>query len=218
MIQAAGRLRLLELRRERGAARAGRELLDRKREAILRTMIERVPRRDQLRRMAVRDLAAARRAMADAQCELGRTAVAAAALAQPEIAPLAVRETTIVGVALPRVEAAITPFRPRYGSASGSDRLDAAGAAFTALVPGLLAFTSEEMAVRRLRAALARTVRRLNALDTLVLPELSRQIHIMAAALEEEERDEAVRRRQWLSLAECASTAGPGPRAPARRG
>ena len=41
-------------------------------------------------------------------------------------------------------------------------------------------------------------MRRVNALDMLVLPELSRQIHAVAGALEEEERDEAVRRNQWL--------------------
>ena len=198
MIQAAGRLRLLELRRDLGAARGGRDLLDRKREAILRTLVERLPRLDGLRRAAARALASARGAMTDAQCELGRSAVDAAALAQPPVASIAVRETVIVGVALPQIAGAIAPFRPRYGSASGSARLDAAGAAFTTLVPDLLAFASEDVAVRRLRQALARIVRRLNALDTLVLPDLSHQVHAMAAALEEEERDEAVRRKQWL--------------------
>jgi V/A-type H+-transporting ATPase subunit D len=197
VIHAAGRLRLLELRRDLGAAHLGRDLLDRKREAILRTLVERLPRVDELRRAVARDLASARHALADAQCELGRSAVDAAALAQPPVASITVRETTIVGVALPRIAGAFAPFRPRYGSASGSERLDAAGAAFTTLVPGLLAFASEEVAVRRLRAALARIVRRLNALDTLVLPDLSEQVHAMAAALEEEERDEAVRRKQW---------------------
>ncbi|MFI5177990.1 MAG: V-type ATP synthase subunit D [Vicinamibacterales bacterium] len=201
MIEAAGRSRLLELRRDLAAARAGRALLDRKREAILRALTERLPRRDALRRAAASGLADARTALDEAQMQGGRLSVDAAALAQPRIITIEARETTIVGVPLPEIAAAIGPFRPRYGPASGSDRLDRAGAAFAGALPGILALAAEEAAVGRLRAALTRTVRRLNALDTLVLPELVRETHRVAAALEEEERDEAVRRKLWLAAA-----------------
>jgi vacuolar-type H+-ATPase subunit D/Vma8 len=54
---------------------------------------------------------------------------------------------------------------------------------------------SEEAAVQRLRAALARTARRQNALDQIVLPELGVLVRSVTAALEEEERDEATRRK-----------------------
>ena len=43
MIAAAGRSRLLQLRRELATARDSRALLDRKREAILRTIGDRLP-------------------------------------------------------------------------------------------------------------------------------------------------------------------------------
>ncbi len=198
MIEAAGRSRLLSLRRDLASARAGRDLLDRKREAILRAVTERLPRVTELGRTVSRELAAARAVLGEAQVDLGRTAVDAAALAQPPIVSIEVRETMVVGVRLPQIGMTAAPFRPRYGPMSGSPRLDQAGAAFTAILPSLLALASEEASVRRLRAALARTVRRVNALDVLVLPELSDQIHTVAAALEEEDRDEAVRRRQWL--------------------
>jgi V/A-type H+-transporting ATPase subunit D len=203
MIESSGRSRLLGLRRELDAARAGRELLDRKREVILRTVSERTPRAQGLRHTVATALAAARADLANAQIESGRTAVDAAALAQPRIVSVEATEMSVVGIMLPQIHAAVAPFRPRYGPVGTSGTLDRAGAAFTAILPSLLALASAEAAIRRLRRALTRTVRRLNALDMMVLPELSREIHVVAAALEEEERDEAVRRNRWCAAERC---------------
>ena len=198
MIEAAGRSRLLELRREFMTAREGRDLLDRKREAILRAINDRLPHLEAMRVAAVTRLTAARAALGDAQVELGRSAIDAAAFAQAPLLGIAARETSVVGVLLPQVDARSSPsFLPRYGPASGSTALDRAGEAFAAAIPDLLAYASTEASVGRLRRALQRTVRRLNALDRIVLPELEHKIQIVASALEEEERDEAVRRERW---------------------
>ncbi len=199
MKQPAVRSQLLRLREGLRAATDGRELLDRKREAILRALVDRVPRCEASRREAVDRLAAARAALRDAQLELGRAAVDAAALAQPTTAPVEVTEMSVVGVRVPQARVAVERFDAAYGPASGSDRLDAAGEAFVRALGPLAALAAEETAVRRLRAALARTARRLNALDKQLIPEIQRDIRTLASALEEEERDDAVRRRLWAT-------------------
>lgn len=201
----AVRSRLLQLRRDLKAARSGRDLLDRKREAIVKALVEHEPRRDELQRVAAKALDLARTALHEAQTELGRMAIDAAALAQPPLGAIQVHETSIVGVKVPRIEGEFPPYRAHYGPATASVSLDRAGEAFAATLPGLLALASEETAVRRLRAALARTARRVNAIDQVVLPDISRQIHAVAAALDEEERDEAVRRRCWLRINKASS-------------
>lgn len=198
MRRPAVRSQLLRLREDLGAAHDGRELLDRKREAIVRALAERVPRRDALARAAAAQLADARAALGRAELAIGRAAVDAAAMAQPPLPPLEVQELAIVGVRVPRVRIVNTAFRPYYGPASGSPRLDEAGAAFTAVLGPLADFAAEDVAVRALQAALARTSRRLNALDKELIPDLEHQVRTLTAALEEEERDEAVRRRMWL--------------------
>lgn len=195
----AVRSHLLQLRRDLEAARSGRDLLDRKREAILRSLAEHVPRRDKHDRAATHALGLARAALQEAQIELGRTAVHAATLAQPPAAAIGVFESSIVGVKVPWIVAPLTRYRPHYGPAGGSTSLDRAGAAFAHALPLLLALASENTAVKRLRAALARTARRLNTLDQVVVPDISRQIQMVAAALEEDERDDAVRRKRWLA-------------------
>lgn len=75
MIESAGRSRLLELRREHATARDGRDLLDRKREAILPAVSARLPRLQALRHSVAVALAGARARLAEAQLALGRTAI-----------------------------------------------------------------------------------------------------------------------------------------------
>ena len=86
-----------------------------------------------------------------------------------------------------------------YGAGATSAGLDAAGAAFSALLPTLVRLAEEEEAVRNLQAGLLKTVRRLKALERVVIPRLEREVREVAAALEEEERDESVRRKAWLA-------------------
>jgi V/A-type H+-transporting ATPase subunit D len=131
-----------------------------------------------------------------AQDEHGRAAVAAAAIAQPLLDGWCSRgNATMAGVRVPTLSLPHRPFVPHYGPASGSPALDRAGAAFVDAVETLVGLAAEDAVVRRLRAALARTARRLNALDHLVLPRIARDIRAIASALEEDERDEATRRR-----------------------
>jgi V/A-type H+-transporting ATPase subunit D len=191
----AVRSRLLQLRRDLSAAHDGRTLLDQKREAIVRALSERLPRRAARTGEARQALAVARQALAGAQVELGRGAVDGAALAQPPLAGCGRGLTTIASVRVPRIALPPVAFTPIYGPVSGSARLDDAGAAFAAAVASLAALANEDAAVRRLRAALARVARRLNALDHIVLPQIAADIHAIAATLEEDERDETARRR-----------------------
>lgn len=199
MNQPAVRSRLLQLKRDLEAARNGRDLLERKRETIVRALGEWVPRRDDRVKVAARELAFARSRLRDTQIQVGRSVIDGAALAQPSYGAIPIHDASIVGVKIPRVDVASTPYRPVYGPAGAAASLDRAGAAFAAVLPRLLILASEETAVKRLRAALARTARRLNTIEQRVLPELTRQIRDVAAALEEEERDEAVRRKCWLT-------------------
>ena len=51
-----------------------------------------------------------------------------------------------------------------------------------------------------MRRATLRTLRRVNALDNAVLPQIRRELREIAAALEEDEREESSRRKVWLQL------------------
>lgn len=196
---AAVRSRLLMLRRQLTAATTGHDLLERKLEVLLRETLRRAARRDRQRARAATRLAVARQRLADACTDAGRRALGAAALAQPETASLERRDRRLVGVTVPSLRGRFERFTPCYGPASTTASMDAAGAAFADTLPVLVRLAEQEMATAALTRALARTVRRLNALEKIVIPTLRREIYTVTDALEEEERDESVRRRHHMT-------------------
>lgn len=192
------RSRLLTLQQERQAARLGRALLDSKREAILQELLKRARRRKELHARVAQALDEARRALREARIEMGSAGIDAAVLAQPIGAAVDVRYGSLVGVPMPRLRPRLQTFSPHFGPAATTSSLDTAGTRFSALLPALLALAEEEEAVRNLKVGLFKTVRRLKALERVVIPRLERDVRDVAVALEEDERDESIRRKRWL--------------------
>ena len=196
----AVRSRLLELRREREAARRGREVLEQKLELLRRELQRRKVLRGEKRGQLQRALGLARHALQESRIELGRSAIESAALAQPSAPEIAWLASTIVGVTVPRMEVPVREFRARYGPGGTAASLDDAASRFTALLPQVLALASDEAAVNALHRGLQKTARRLNALEKSILPRLDREMRDLAGALEEEEREEASRRKIWMEM------------------
>lgn len=200
MKSGAARSQLHELRRELQSARLGRDLLDDKREAILRALLERTPQRDRARAAAAAVGADARRTLLQARLENGRTTVAAAILAQPAVAAVSWLPGSVVGVQTPRLLGEIPAFEPRYGAARVTAKLDRAGEDFSTLITALVTFAEADEAVRNLQSGLMRTIRRLRALEQVVIPAIERGMRTVAVALEEDERDDTVRYRQAVAV------------------
>jgi H(+)-transporting ATP synthase subunit D len=195
MIGGATRWRLLELQRRRLAIDAGIELLERKREALLRAIAQRERAAATMRQTVAKSLTLARSALDGASAEIGTSACRAASLAQPLGPPVTVSRDAIVGVRVPRISGQFPSFAPQYGTGGTSARLDEAGRQYAALMPLLLRLAEDEQARACLRHGLRRTARILNALKAVLLPAVDADIHAVASGLEEEEREEAVRWR-----------------------
>lgn len=195
MIGSNTRSRLFELRRDRTAARHSAELLDRKREVLLREIARRGRLRNELRAVVAAAYAEARLRLGIARVELGMNGIEAAALAQPSRQPIDRRDISVMGVRIPQLSANVAPYRAFYGAAATTESLDEAGAAFTALIPQLVALAQEEIAVARLVVAMRKTTKLVNALQKIVLPRIEANIRAIVDGIEEDERDEGVRRR-----------------------
>jgi V/A-type H+-transporting ATPase subunit D len=195
MKTAATRWRLLELQRHRRAIETGIDLLDRKREGLLRALAQRTRRAVESRSRLAAGLGPARAALDEAAVRIGDAAARAAAIAQPRFTTVSLHEEAIVGVRVARLTAAFPPFAVHYGPGGTCASLDEAGRLFTALLPDLLTLAEQERAARTLARGLRRTTRTLNALRAVLLPAVDADIRAVASALEEEEREEAVRWR-----------------------
>jgi H(+)-transporting ATP synthase subunit D len=201
MIGAATRSRLFELRRDRGAAQRSAELLDRKREVLLREIARRERLRQSLRGGVAAGYAEAHRRLRIARVELGMRGVEEASLAQPVREAIEHRETSVMGVRIAQLTASVQPYRAFYGAAATAESLDECGAAFAELIPQVVALAQEEIAVARLSAAMRKTTKLLNALQKVVLPRIEREIRAIVDGIEEDERDDAVRRRVGMTHA-----------------
>lgn len=194
------RSRLQELRQWKEAAQRGRDVLEQKLELLRREWDRRRALREEAARVAETKLRVAREALRRARIELGRSAVDAVALAQPAAPPIEWKWERLAGVRLPSLTAPSRRFHASYGTGGSSASLDAAGAAFEEAYAALVALASHEAACSALRRATLRTLRRVNALDHAVLPQIRRELRDIADALEEDEREESSRRKVWLQL------------------
>jgi V/A-type H+-transporting ATPase subunit D len=194
--RAATRSRWLEVTRSRVSARRGRDLLDEKREVLVREVLGARRRRD----AALEDASGRRREaaarLAEAEVEIGVDAVESAALAQGPAGGVSVSRRAVLGVALPSLTDEIGPLRIFYSPGGTSASLDAAAAAHHALAKSLVRLAQEDLTLAQLQRALARTVRRLHALEQVVLPDMDLEIAAIESSLEEESRDEAFRVRR----------------------
>ncbi|HET9752898.1 MAG TPA: V-type ATP synthase subunit D [Myxococcales bacterium] len=196
----AVRSRLPELRRARDAAERGRDVLEQKLELLRREWARRRELRERASMVAESRLLEAVKAAREARIEVGRGAMTAAALAQPKAPEIEWSWTRITGVRVPALRASARPFRALYGTGGTAASLDTAAEAAGAALTALVALAAEDAAAKALRRATLKTLRRVNALDHAVLPQIRRDLREIAAALEEDERDESIRRNAWLAM------------------
>ena len=195
------RWRLLELQRQRRAIQAGVDLLDRKREGLLRALLQRREAARKIRRELVGPYSRARLTLDRALVLIGEAAGRAATIAQSRYDALRTHEDSVVGVRLLRFATAPTPLVLQYGPGGTTAELDEAARLFAALLPALARLAQEEFAEATLRNGLRRTTRTLNALKNVLLPAVEGDLRAVASALDEDEREEALRCRYRIPAA-----------------
>jgi H(+)-transporting ATP synthase subunit D len=204
---AATRARWLELTREKRAARDAADLLDQKREILLREMHRRHEAENAVRLRWNEAIERARLALQDARVVLGDAGVEAASLAVRDAPSVAVVARSLMGIALPDLQGRFPDPRPPWAPGGTCESLDRARALILEALSIAVDYARERLAVSNLERGLARTNRRWNALDSVILPGLDRELAGIAGALAEEERDDDFRRRRWKEPDAAAGSA-----------
>jgi V/A-type H+-transporting ATPase subunit D len=190
------RIALLELSEERATAREGYALLDEKRMLLATRMLALLARHAAACARWRAALATAEAALAAAFDRHGVHDLELRPRADEGPAPR-VRESRVLGVALPEVEEgpAAVP-RPAQPPLDDSPEARAAAAAFRALLAAAPALAALECALWRLADEYRRTERRAGAIEHLLLPELEHDIAVVEAGLEAIDQEEAQRVRR----------------------
>lgn len=185
---------LMAAKRSRALAENGWELMDQKRNILIRELMGRIDRAAELQGLIGETFRDAYDALAIARIAGGDCSAAVESLPEDESVRLLWR--SVMGVEIPTV--ASDPMDREeipYALGVSSSALDEAYRKF-ALVKELLAELAEtENAVYRLAFAIEKSRKRANALENIVIPGLDADIARIADALAEKEREEFVRRK-----------------------
>ncbi len=196
----ATRSELLALRSQITIASRGRDVLREKREQLMKEFRK---RGDVILASseALEDaMAGSRLVLAIAEAVDGAEAVRSAAQASRRQVAITTRAASVMGARIVEILAEPTS-RPRtgrgYSMAGSSARIDDVGERFEGIVDMFLEAANHELWLRHLVDEIRTTTRRVNALDTFVIPELERQSSVIRRVLDERERHDRYRLQRF---------------------
>ena len=180
-------------KRSSALADNGYELMDRKRNILIREIMELMDEAEDLQERIDSTFSEAYASMRLAEISMGGSAQSGAN-AVPIDDSFSIRFRSVMGVELPVVSAEPEePSGPPYGLAFTSSDLDDAYFKFAEVKELIRELAETENCIYRLAYAIKKAQKRANALQNIVIPGLDSEIARISDALEEKEREEFVR-------------------------
>lgn len=181
---------LLRLEARAAEVRSRRDLLDRKREVLVRELLGRLDEATELEEQ-MRDLfRKAHEGMALARMRVGSDRMEWVVLSPGARAEVQLGTRTIMGARLPRVELTAEPIQPPYAFVGTSAALDEARARWLDVLRFLGEASEVMSSVWKLAAELRKTKRQVNAIDSILIPRIRATIRQIEDRLEEGERED----------------------------
>ena len=182
---------LMASKRSRALAATGYELMDRKRNILIREMMTLLDTAKEVQGQIDTVFAEAYAALQKANLRLGICDQIAQAVAVDDT--LEIQYRSVMGVELPRLPDRSPSPRLEYGFDTTGSVLDDAYLKFHQVKDLIRKLAEVETSIYRLAVAIRKTQKRANALQNIVIPGLDHTIRVISEALEEKEREEFVR-------------------------
>lgn len=179
---------LLQVNRQTRFLEQGQEMLEKKRDLLIRLVYEHLAQYRKLRAQAAVELEDAYRWMAIAHIRLGEPLLRQAAIGLQLSVDLKIIAKSSVGVEYPVVSAKPLPLQP-VGLMWTDVSFDEARQRLRQLTITLARLGEAENALWRLLAASRKTQKRVNALKYNIIPRYLETVRFIRSALEEEERN-----------------------------
>jgi len=191
------RINLIQTKKTLNLAESGREVLERKRDILLRELRGSVYDAKKTREELLEILTLAYQSLKEANMAKGSEAIANMALTSSHQAQFFVDHRSIMGVPVPVVDFMAEPdLKPDYGFANTSAELDQAFKQFNRVLELLAHLARAEGTTFQIANDVSRTQRRVNALNHVLIPRYRRSAKWIELVLEEKEREEFVRTKR----------------------
>lgn len=170
--------------------RQGYELLDKKRNILVREMMGLVEKAREVQDQIQETFQEAYQALQQANIAMGISVIEQIGYAVPEDNRVKIREQSVMGVEIPTVDLEQTELQPRYGFRMTNSTLDEARAKFEKVKHLVAELAEIENSVYRLATNIRKTQKRTNALKNIMIPRYEEASRNIANALEEKDREE----------------------------
>jgi V/A-type H+-transporting ATPase subunit D len=183
------RTNLLNLRRDLEFAHEGYELLEQKREILVVELRGLTARAVEAQRQVDEELTRAFAALREAQLANGNSGISFAARAVNVTTDISLRERRIMGVGIPNVSVGIKDNVPYYGPLATSVWTDEAVVRFKKAVGAIGRLAEARISLVRLAREIQKTIRRVNALEKIFIPDYEETVAYIQDSLEEADRE-----------------------------
>ncbi len=180
---------LMKVKRDLGFAREGWELLDQKRKILIVELMGLIDRAVEAQEEVEAKLKEAYGALDQAILRMGRREVNLIALAMNIESDIAFSEKRVMGVSLPRVKIRFDDRSPYFAAAESSIWIDEAIKKFREVLRLLGTLAEARISLMRLSREVGKTIRRVNALEKIFIPDYDETLKYIEMALEESDRE-----------------------------
>lgn len=180
---------LLRLRNELEFARLGHELLDQKRNILVLELLNLVDQAVDFQDRVVRALEQAYRTLEQAVMRMGKLRVSNLASAVNISAEIEIKTRRVMGVRLPVVETSFSEHPPYYSPLGTSFWIDDSVGQFKEALQLMGRLAELKISIIRLASEVRKTIRKVNALEKIAIPDLEQTVRFVQNRLEENERD-----------------------------
>ena len=191
------RINLIQTKRTLGLAESGRDILERKRDILLRELRHSIYDAERAREELNEALLKAYGSLQKANLVRGSEAVGTAALGSSLEADFLLYFRSVMGVTVPIVEfQGEANVKPDYGFGNTSVELDKAFGEFYGVLEFVAELARAEGITYQIARDVGRTQRRVNALNHVLIPLYSATVKRIELVLEEKDREEFVRMKR----------------------
>lgn len=174
-------------------ARQGYELMDKKRNILIREMMDLIDKASDIQGQIDTTFRTAYAALQKANVRLGIHVVDEISHSVPVENSIRIKTRSIMGTEIPLVESDESPSMPAYAYYGTSQALDEAKAAFDKVKQLTIQLSMIENSAYRLATNIKKTQKRANALKNITIPTYEVLTKSIQEALEEKEREEFTR-------------------------
>jgi V/A-type H+-transporting ATPase subunit D len=195
------RISLIQTKKTLKLAETGREVLERKRDILLRELRNSISEAEQKRASLTEALTIAYQHLREANIAKGSETISNAVLGSPFRANYRVDARSIMGVTVPIVKFENEKTaKPEYGFANTTADLDKAFKQFQNVLELVSELAKIEGSTFQLANAVNKTQRRVNALKYVLIPNYRDTVKWIELVLEEKEREEFIRTKRIKNM------------------